>query len=597
MGLAAGRTNLCANDLTSSGNPTYDAAWETAQDPAVIAGGKWVRCQRPTCTLTASPTSIFPGQSATLTATCTPTAASYSWSANTGLGGVSVPSVTVFPAATTTYSVIGSNAFGSGSEATVTVTVTTSYAPVCTLTAAPGWISSGSFTTLRASCNPPATSYIWTGGFCAGTTGANCTVHPTMTTAYSVQGVNGEMLSAAATVTVRVVPTVPFPLSVSSSVGPSTTTVTASIAARSQDIGITTNIYVFAVAPPALVKAGMPGDDGFPPLGYAKRADGIKDASVACVLAQLNSSGELKQVTASSMQAYVTGVLTDQWRAVEVINGVATANIAGATFYVGYGTSASAMLNNGIHSSVVVIGAARTCQPQAPQTGWWWNPNEGGRGYSIESRGPNLVMTAYLYDITGRATWHWAGGPTMLDGSVFTGPLMSFGTGVTLTGAYQANTRLPDAGTITLTFDDATHGTLVWPGGTVAIQRYAFGATGVDSTPLANQPESGWWWGGAGDNGRGFFIEWQGARAFIAGYMYDSSGNAVWYVADSPVVNAQTFTGSWLQFAGGQTLTGTYHAPTLVNGNVAPVTIQFQGADTATLTLPSGTLPLTRFRF
>ena len=122
-------------------------------------------------------------------------------------------------------------------------------------------------------------------------------------------------------------------------------------------------------------------------------------------------------------------------------------------------------------------------------------------------------------------------------------------------------------------------------------------ANGIDTPPISGQPESGWWWGGERDNGRGFFVEWQGSRAFIAGYMYDAQGNATWYVADSPVANSQTFTGSWLQFANGQPMTGSYKAPTLANGNVAPVTIQFQGADTALLTLPSGTLPLTRFRF
>jgi hypothetical protein len=124
-------------------------------------------------------------------------------------------------------------------------------------------------------------------------------------------------------------------------------------------------------------------------------------------------------------------------------------------------------------------------------------------------------------------------------------------------------------------------------------------STGPATPPLGNQPESGWWWGGAADDGRGFFIEWQGANAFLAGYMYDTAGNATWYVAQNaaPITNARSFQGTWLQLANGQTLTGAYRAPTIVNGNVAPVTIQFQGADTALLTLPSGTLPITRFRF
>lgn len=65
------------------------------------------------------------------------------------------------------------------------------------------------------------------------------------------------------------------------------------------------------------------------------------------------------------------------------------------------------------------------------------------------------------------------------------------------------------------------------------------------------------------------------------GYLHDADGNATWYVSDAPVADARTFSGTWVQFANGQTLTGAYRAPTPVNGNVAPVTIQFQGADAA----------------
>jgi alpha-tubulin suppressor-like RCC1 family protein len=369
----------------------------------------------------------------------------------------------------------------------------------------------------------------------------------------------------------------------------------STVSFRSPDVGTSGSVYVFALAPADLVRAAADGSAPFA-AGKAIAAPGEK-ADVACVLAQLSSSGQLQAVSASSLQAYVTGVLSAQGQAVTVINGVPTASIGGATFYVGYGTSASAMLGGGVNRSVVSVPGARECKPQAPQTGWWWNPAEGGRGYSIEARGTSLFMASYLYDVSGRATWHVAAGPTSLDGSLFSGTLMSFGSGVTLSGPYKPNTRLADAGPITLAFDDATHGTLVWPGGTVALERYAFGAGGADTPALANQPESGWWWGGAADDGRGFFVEWQGGRAFLAGYMYDASGNPVWYVADSAVTNAQSFAGTWLQFANGQTLTGAWRAPTLANGNVAPVTIQFQGADSAILTLPSGTLPLTRFRF
>ncbi len=387
-----------------------------------------------------------------------------------------------------------------------------------------------------------------------------------------------------------------FPMTVTADIGPTVSSASANIQYRPQDVGSTGSVYVFAVAPSSVVKSAADGAAPFV-VGKTVATGTLKADSVACVLAQLNSSGQLQAVSSSSIQAYVTGVLSSQGQSVTIINGVPTANIGGATFYVGYGTSSTAMLNSGINRSAVTVTGARVCKPQPPQTGWWWNPAEGGRGFSIEAQGNNLFMATYLYDVSGRATWYVAAGPSSLDGSLFNNQLLSFGGGVALNGAYRTNSRLADAGAITLAFDDAQHGTLVWPGGTVALQRYEFGASGSGTEPLGNQPESGWWWGGAADNGRGFFIEWQGARAFVAGYMYDAQGNAVWYVSDSVVTNAQAFSGTWLQFANGQTLTSAYRAPALANGNVAPVTIQFQGADTALLTLPSGTLPITRFRF
>ena len=80
--------------------------------------------------------------------------------------------------------------------------------------------------------------------------------------------------------------------------------------------------------------------------------------------------------------------------------------------------------------------------------------------------------------------------------------------------------------------------------------------------------------------------------------MYDASGNATWYVAQNsaPISNVQSFQATWLELANGQTLTGAYRAPSPAT-SVGPVTIQFQGAESAIITLPGGPLPLTRFRF
>ena len=384
-----------------------------------------------------------------------------------------------------------------------------------------------------------------------------------------------------------------FEMTVTSSITPTVSSATANIQYRPQDVGTTGSVYAFAVAPQSMVKAGIEA-----PFVVGQAKSGGKDTAVACVLAQLNSSGQLQAVSASSLQAYVSGVLSSQGQAVKVIDGVATVNITGATFYVGYGSSASAMINGGINRSVVTVPGAEVCQPQAPQTGWWWNQAENGRGYTIETSGNIMFFAAYLYDAAGRATWYISAGPTSLDGSLYVGNLEYYTGGQTLTGAWHAPNRPPTiAGQVTLAFSDAHHGTLTWPGGTVAIYRMEYGVGGVNAVAQPNQPESGWWWN-AGEDGRAFFVEWQAGIAAAAAYMYEADGHPVWYLAATPTTNARLLAATWQQYANGQTLTGAYQPATMLNPSVGPLSVTFTGPKEGLMTLPGGRqVPITRFAF
>lgn len=372
--------------------------------------------------------------------------------------------------------------------------------------------------------------------------------------------------------------------------------ITAAIQYRSQDVGTTASVYVFALAPAALVKNAV-----VPPLGkhlgpVAK--GGPKDTTpLPCVLAQLNASGVLTAATSSSLQAYLTGVLTSQGASVSVLNGVSTALLQGAVFYVGYGSSSNSMINGGINRSVVTVPGPLTCQPQAPQTGWWWNPAESGRGFVIEVSGNNMFMAGYLYDAAGHATWMVSEGPVALDGSLFNSTLYQVANGQTLSGAYKAPAPVTFAGPVTLSFNDARTGTLIWPGGAIQIQRFDNVIGSGNGVTPAFVPENGWWWNAA-ESGRGFFLEFKNNYAFISGYMYEANGQPVWYVTEALMSTPQLFSSNWYQAANGQTMTGAYQKPIIINNNVGPASIQFQDATNATMTLPGGRqIPLTRFRF
>ena len=107
------------------------------------ASGSVAPAPSPACTLTATPASIEPGGTSVLTASCSPAATSYVWSANTGFGST-VAVGTVAPTVTSTYTVSGVNGAGTGAAASATVTVTAASAPTFSLeNPQPGSFQSG----------------------------------------------------------------------------------------------------------------------------------------------------------------------------------------------------------------------------------------------------------------------------------------------------------------------------------------------------------------------------------------------------------------------------------------------------------------------
>jgi hypothetical protein len=389
-----------------------------------------------------------------------------------------------------------------------------------------------------------------------------------------------------------------FPMTVTKNIGPTVSSATADIQFRPQDVGTSGAVFTFFVAPSTKVVNAATMDKSAV-LATRPKGDIEKDGSVQCVLAQLNSSGQLQAVSASNLQAYVTGVLSGQGQAVTMLNNTLTANIAGTTIYVGYGQNALNMLTAGLNRRAVTVPGTVSCDPQAPETGWWWNTAEGGRGYSIEVAGNHIFFASYLYDVSGRATWLVASGNTSLDGSLFTGNLEAYAQGQTLSGPYRAPSAPTNPGALTLAFNDARHGTMTWPGGSVAIERFNIVPDGLNQQKRENQPEGGWWFNPS-ESGRGFFMEWQGGELFMAGYMYDDNGQPIWYLSSNttPSTNLQAYQNTWWQYANGQTLSGAYRPATRINDNVAPLTITFQGSENAIMTLPGGrTTAIRRFRF
>src|SRR5271169_451257 len=103
-------------------------------------------------------------------------------------------------------------------------------------------------------------------------------------------------------------------------------------------------------------------------------------------------------------------------------------------------------------------------------------------------------------------------------------------------------------GDITVVFSDASHATLTWPEGAIPIERYPIVPGGLSGTPPAGSPVTGWYWNPA-EGGRGYAFEVQNGTLLFAGFMYDASGNPIWYMSQGPMSNLSLYQGEWQQYA------------------------------------------------
>lgn len=223
-----------------------------------------------------------------------------------------------------------------------------------------------------------------------------------------------------------------------------------------------------------------------------------------------------------------------------------------------------------------------------PETGWYWDPAQPGRGYFFEYGLGYASLAAYFYADSGRADW--ALGNVRYDGSEPSAAvdLLTFIDGPAFG---QPVWREPSPGTLRATrllVESPVRLRLeLSDGNQLVMSRLAFDLGSVAAPAAPGMPESGWWWDPA-EPGSGFAIEVQRRQLFVVAYTYDALGQPTWLSAFGEINTAAIFEGTWQAFANGQHLEGPYRPADELSTSPGELRIEFTTARTARLRYPDG---------
>ena len=401
-----------------------------------------------------------------------------------------------------------------------------------------------------------------------------------------------------------------FPMVVTASINANVANAGAVIQYRPQDLGTNGSVFVFALAPANVVHASL-AKDALPPVGQAKARDGGKDGTppVACVLAQVNSAGQLQAMTASGLQAAVTGVLSAQGQAVTLLNNVPTPNVAGATILVGYGANPGAMLASGIYQGALTVPGAVEC-PLASYEGLWLKADESGWGLNLAHQGTILFATWFTYDTDGSGLWLVMSNGAQTSIGNFTGTLYRT-TGPPFSAAPFTSIAFPanytQVGTLTLAFTDANTGTMSYTVNGITqskpITRYIY-ATGGTNCALGGaqgaSPNYQDLWLKADEAGWGVNLTHQGDILFATWFTYQAGGKGQWLVMSNGAKSAPgVYTGALQRTTGPAFSAVPFNPNNVARTTVGSATLTFTNANNGTFSYTvdgiSQSKPITRY--
>jgi len=139
-----------------------------------------------------------------------------------------------------------------------------------------------------------------------------------------------------------------------------------------------------------------------------------------------------------------------------------------------------------ISVAFVLVFASLDARAILPDSGWYWNPAESGRGFNIEVQNSSLFIAGFIYDANGAPIWITSGGPMSSD-RFYSGPAYVTSGGQCVGCAYHPPSVIP-YGSVSVTFTSTTTATITVNGIGVNVTRQQFGIDLSDPvTPLLGE--------------------------------------------------------------------------------------------------------------
>jgi hypothetical protein len=107
-----------------------------------------------------------------------------------------------------------------------------------------------------------------------------------------------------------------------------------------------------------------------------------------------------------------------------------------------------------------------------PAVGLWWNPDESGTGYNLDTKHGVLVVTMFTYEATGHSEWYLAAGPLTDNGTKFSATLDKYRGGQCASCPSAGRPLLAgNDGVIAITFTSATSAVVSLPNNRTTVIR------------------------------------------------------------------------------------------------------------------------------